>query len=78
MLAEALPAAAAAGVPLVTVLVPDQLVDQVPAPRLEDEAAAADPIARLRLGQPAGPRHDPLHQRHHRPAEGRRRSATWR
>ncbi|WP_251152548.1 long-chain fatty acid--CoA ligase [Cellulosimicrobium sp. Marseille-Q4280] len=43
-LGEAGPAAAAAGIPTVTVLVPDALRDQVPFPRLEDEAAQAEPV----------------------------------
>lgn len=42
LLGESLPAAAAAGVPTVTVLVPDGV--DVPAPRLEDESAAATPL----------------------------------
>ncbi len=46
VLAAALPAAAAVGVPVVTVLVPDDRKDAVPAPRLEDEAAAATPVER--------------------------------
>ncbi|MFD7026412.1 AMP-binding protein, partial [Promicromonospora sukumoe] len=51
MLAEAAPAAARAGVPLVSVLVPEttarQLAEQgTPVARLEDEADAATPIAR--------------------------------
>jgi long-chain acyl-CoA synthetase len=45
LLPEVAPAAAAAAVPLLTVLVPDTA--QVPFPRLEDESAAAEPIARL-------------------------------
>ncbi|GAB2481935.1 long-chain fatty acid--CoA ligase [Promicromonospora xylanilytica] len=51
MLAEAAPAAAKAGVPLVTVLVPDAVEQQLAAQgtevaRLEEEAAAATPIER--------------------------------
>ncbi|THV42184.1 AMP-binding protein [Glycomyces buryatensis] len=47
MLAEAARAAAKAGVPLVTVLVPDGTeIGGAPVPRLEDEAAAATPIVR--------------------------------
>jgi long-chain acyl-CoA synthetase len=42
MLAEAGPAAAAEGIPLLTVLVPDGM--EVPFPRLEDEAAATESI----------------------------------
>ncbi|MDR7380847.1 AMP-binding protein [Promicromonospora iranensis] len=51
MLAEAAPAAAKAGVPMVTVLVPDAVKQQLAAQgtevvRLEEEAAAASPIER--------------------------------
>ncbi|WP_395245601.1 AMP-binding protein [Agromyces sp. MMS24-K17] len=46
MLAEAAPAAAAAGVPLVTVLLPASGDGIPPLPRLEAEAAAAEPIER--------------------------------
>ncbi|MCC3765639.1 long-chain fatty acid--CoA ligase [Glycomyces sp. TRM65418] len=47
LLAEAAPAAALAGVPLVTVLAPEGLeADGRPLPRLEAEAAAAEPIRR--------------------------------
>ena len=73
MLAEAAPAAARAGIPLLTVLVPDGMA--VPFPRLEDEAAAADADRPVRVGAPDQPRHDPLHQRHHGPAQGGRRLA---
>ncbi|PWJ54000.1 long-chain acyl-CoA synthetase [Quadrisphaera granulorum] len=55
VLAAALPAAAAAGVPVVTVLVPDALRDKVPAPRLEDEAAATEPLERLVPVPPLAP-----------------------
>jgi long-chain acyl-CoA synthetase len=55
MLAEALPAAAAAGVPVVTVLVPDEHAAAVPAPRLEDEAGRAEPIARYASVNPLAP-----------------------
>ncbi len=43
-LGEALPAAAEARVPALTVLVPDAMTDLVPAPRLEDLAKDAEPI----------------------------------
>ncbi|MGF0116628.1 AMP-binding protein [Promicromonospora sp. Marseille-Q5078] len=46
LLAEALPAAQAAGVPLVTVLAPPVAAGGPDLPRLEDEAAAAVPVAR--------------------------------
>ncbi|WP_221584998.1 AMP-binding protein [Microbacterium sp. G2-8] len=46
LLAEAAPAAEAAGVPLVTVLLPARGEGIPPLPRLEAEAAAADPIVR--------------------------------
>ncbi|WP_030158692.1 AMP-binding protein [Glycomyces sp. NRRL B-16210] len=47
LLAEAAPAAARAGVPLVTVLAPEGLeIGGAPVPRLEAEAAAAQPIER--------------------------------
>jgi long-chain acyl-CoA synthetase len=46
MLAEAAPAAARAGVPLVTVLMPEGVARQLEVARLEDEAAAATPIER--------------------------------
>jgi len=55
VLAAALPAAAAAGLPVVTVLVPDEKVDAVPAPRLEDEARAAEPLERLVPTPPLAP-----------------------
>jgi long-chain acyl-CoA synthetase len=46
MLGEALVAAAAVGTPVVSVLLPDAMRDEVPAPRLEDLAAASVPIER--------------------------------
>ena len=46
LLGEALPAARAAGVPLVTVLAPPASAGGPDLPRLEDEAAAAVPVAR--------------------------------
>jgi len=46
MLAEAAPAAARAGVPLLTVLMPEGAARQVGVARLEDEAAVATPIER--------------------------------
>lgn len=55
VLAAALPAAAAVGLPVVTVLVPDDRVDAVPAPRLEDEARAAEPLERLVPTPPLAP-----------------------
>ncbi|GIG40947.1 AMP-binding protein [Cellulomonas phragmiteti] len=55
MLSEALPAAGAAGVPAVTVLVPDTHVAAVPAPRLEDEADAAEPIRTYASVNPLAP-----------------------
>ncbi|WP_417503663.1 AMP-binding protein [Microbacterium sp.] len=51
-LAEALPAAAAAKVPSVSVLVPDEMVAASGVPRLEDEAAAAAPIADIARTNP--------------------------
>jgi long-chain acyl-CoA synthetase len=45
-LQEAMPAAAAVGIPVLSVLVPDAMVSQVPVPRLEDLAASATPIER--------------------------------
>ena len=73
MLAEAAPAAARAGIPLLTVLVPDGM--DVPFPRLEDEAAAAERDRPVRVRAPDQRRHDPLHERHHGSAQGRRRLA---
>ncbi|MBC3763058.1 long-chain-fatty-acid--CoA ligase [Quadrisphaera oryzae] len=55
VLAAALPAAAAAGIPVVTVLVPDDQREKVPAPRLEDEARAAEPLERLVPVPPLAP-----------------------
>ena len=52
MLAEGGKAAAAAGVPAVTVLVPDAMVAQVPFPRLEDEAKAQEPLERYESVNP--------------------------
>ncbi|WP_100444100.1 long-chain-fatty-acid--CoA ligase [Glycomyces xiaoerkulensis] len=53
MLGEAAPAAARAGVPLVTVLAPEDLeVGGAPVARLEQEAAASTPIARHRAVNP--------------------------
>jgi len=46
LLAEGGKGAAIAGVPAVTVLVPDAMLDQVPFPRLEDEAKVATPLER--------------------------------
>ncbi|KQO65125.1 long-chain-fatty-acid--CoA ligase [Curtobacterium sp. Leaf261] len=46
MLGEALPAAAAVSIPVLSVMVPDEMVPQVPVPRLEDLAADATPIDR--------------------------------
>ncbi len=46
MLSEALPAAAAAGIPVVSVMLPDELRERAPVPRLEDLAAGATPIER--------------------------------
>jgi long-chain acyl-CoA synthetase len=54
-LQEALPAAAAAGVPVLSVLVPDAMRDQVPVPRLEDLSAAAEPIERYVSTNPCDP-----------------------
>ncbi|QKJ18929.1 AMP-binding protein [Microbacterium hominis] len=51
-LAEALPAAAAAKVPTVSVLVPDEMVAASGVPRLEEEAAAAAPIADIARTNP--------------------------
>jgi len=53
MLTEAGPAAARAGIPLVTVLVPDGMA--VPFPRLEDEAAAAEAIDLYESVHPISP-----------------------
>jgi long-chain acyl-CoA synthetase len=46
LLAEVAPAAARVGVPVLTVLVPDDSAAQVPFPRLEDEARESRPIER--------------------------------
>lgn len=46
LLGPAAEAAVAAGVPLVSVLVPDSARHDVPVPRLEDEARAAEPLER--------------------------------
>jgi long-chain acyl-CoA synthetase len=46
LLAEVGPAAARSGVPLMTVLVPDEMTGHVPFPRLEDEASSSEPIER--------------------------------
>jgi long-chain acyl-CoA synthetase len=46
-LEEALPAAAAAAVDTLSVLVPDEMRDRVPVPRVEDLVASATPIERL-------------------------------
>jgi long-chain acyl-CoA synthetase len=43
-LEEAIPAATRAGVPVVSVLLPDAMLDLVPVPRLEDEARATEPV----------------------------------
>ncbi|MFZ7087708.1 long-chain-fatty-acid--CoA ligase [Curtobacterium sp. RRHDQ10] len=45
-LQEALPAAAAVGIPVLSVMVPDAMRDQVPVPRLEELARATTPIER--------------------------------
>jgi long-chain acyl-CoA synthetase len=55
MLGEALPAAAAADVPVLTVLVPDDAAARVPAPRLEDEARGVAPIRHLTSVNPLAP-----------------------
>lgn len=55
MLAEGGKAAAMAGVPTVSVLLPDAMVDQVPVPRLEDEAKAATPLERYESTNPLDP-----------------------
>ncbi|HEY1176068.1 MAG TPA: AMP-binding protein, partial [Phytomonospora sp.] len=56
MLAEAAPAAARAGVPLLTVLAPEGLeLGGAPVARLEEEAAAATPIARHTAVNPLDP-----------------------
>jgi long-chain acyl-CoA synthetase len=55
LLGEASVAAAAAGVPIVSVLVPDSLKEQIPVPRLEDEAAQAEPITRYESVNPLEP-----------------------
>ncbi|MEP7762411.1 long-chain fatty acid--CoA ligase [Sanguibacter sp. 25GB23B1] len=52
LLGEAGPAAAAAGVPLVTVLVPDELAEKVPFPRLEDLAGGSQPLGRYESVNP--------------------------
>ncbi|SDR98347.1 long-chain acyl-CoA synthetase [Paraoerskovia marina] len=44
LLEEAGKGAQAAQVPVLSLLVPDEMVDQVPVPRLEDEASSATPI----------------------------------
>ncbi|TAM66140.1 MAG: long-chain fatty acid--CoA ligase [Microbacteriaceae bacterium] len=44
LLGEGAKGSAIAGVPVLSVLVPDAMVDQVPAPRLEDAARTATPI----------------------------------
>ncbi len=55
MLQEAGAAAARAGVPMVSVLLPDAMREQVPVPRLEDEASAAVPIERYASVSPMDP-----------------------
>jgi long-chain acyl-CoA synthetase len=52
MLAEGAKGAAAAGVPVVTVMLPDSMVKDVPIPRLEDEAALAEPLERYESVNP--------------------------
>ena len=52
LLAEAGKAAATAGVPVVTVLVPDELADKVPFPRLEDLAGDTLPLERYESVNP--------------------------
>ena len=44
LLAEGARGAGLAGIPTLSVLVPDEMLDQAPFPRLEDLAAAAEPI----------------------------------
>jgi long-chain acyl-CoA synthetase len=44
MLGEGAPAAAAAGIPILTVLLPDEMIAAVPLPRFEDEAKTLAPI----------------------------------
>ncbi|WP_403021381.1 long-chain fatty acid--CoA ligase [Salinibacterium sp. GXW1014] len=55
MLAEGGKAAAMAGVPTVSVLLPDEMVEQVPVPRLEDEAKVATPLQRYESTSPLDP-----------------------
>lgn len=55
MLAEGGKAAAMAQVPLVSVMIPDAMVDQVPVPRLEDEAKEATPLVRYESTNPLDP-----------------------
>ncbi|AWB88359.1 long-chain-fatty-acid--CoA ligase [Salinibacterium hongtaonis] len=52
MLAEGGKAAALAQVPLVSVLIPDSMVEQIPVPRLEDEAKEAIPLERYESTNP--------------------------
>ncbi|MEN0086455.1 MAG: long-chain fatty acid--CoA ligase [Leifsonia sp.] len=52
LLAEGARGAGLAGVPTVSVLVPDELVEQLPFPRLEELSAAAEPITTY---EPRGP-----------------------
>lgn len=47
LLGEGAKGAALAGIPTLSVLVPDELAEQLPFPRLEVEAAAAEPIGSL-------------------------------
>ena len=51
-LVEALPAAVAAQVPTLSVLVPDEMIAATGVPRLEDEAAAATPITDIEQTNP--------------------------
>jgi long-chain acyl-CoA synthetase len=55
MLAEGGKGAAMAGVPTVSVLVPDSMAEQVPVARLEDEAKAATPLDRYVSTNPLDP-----------------------
>lgn len=51
-LAEAIPAAVASQVPIVSVLVPDEMVAATGVPRLEEESAAATPITEVAQTNP--------------------------
>jgi long-chain acyl-CoA synthetase len=54
-LKDAAPAAASAEVPLVTVLLPDETATTTGLPRLEDEAAASEPLTEVQLVHPLAP-----------------------